>query len=106
MKKPYGELNTLTVKDIEVRIKNEYVEMVTRIVKGDNTEIIKDLLEKKESNSVNLFADMYVATYRIQRELNNIQHMINDRNDELNKLLDLYDKTMNLVVKKLDEDEY
>ncbi|GGH55802.1 hypothetical protein GCM10007358_17490 [Phocicoccus schoeneichii] len=32
--------------------------------------------------------------------------MFNDRNDELNKLLDLYEKTMNLVVKKLDEDEY
>lgn len=85
MKKPYGEFNTFTVKDIEVMIKNEYVEMVTRIVKGDNTEIIKDLLEKKESNFVNLFADMYVATYRIQHELNNIQQMINDRNDELNK---------------------
>ncbi len=106
MKKPYGEFNTFTVKDIEVMIKNEYVEMVTRIVKGDNTEIIKDLLEKKESNFVNLFADMYVATYRIQHELNNIQQMINDRNDELNKLLDLYDKTINLVVKKLNEDEY
>ena len=91
MKKPYGEFNTFTVKDIEVRIKNEYVEIVTRIVKGDNTEIIKDLLEKKESNSVNLFADMYVATYRIQRELNNTQRMISDRNDELNKLLDLYE---------------
>jgi len=97
MKKPYGEFNTFTVKDIEVMIKNEYVEMVTRIVKGDNTEIIKDLLEKKESNFVNLFADMYVATYRIQHELNNIQQIINDRNDELNKLLDLYDKTINLV---------
>src|SRR5699024_2621203 len=106
MKKPYGEFNTFTVKDIEVMIKNEYVEMVTRIVKGDNTEIIKDLLEKKESKFVNLFADMYVATYRIQHELNNIQQMISDRNDELNKLLDLYDKTMNLVVKKLNEDEY
>lgn len=106
MKKPYGEFNTFTVKDIEVMIQNEYVEMVTCIVKGDNTEIIKDLLEKKESNFVNLFADMYVATYRIQHELNNIQQMISDRNDELNKLLDLYDKTMNLVVKKLNEDEY
>ncbi|HIV74317.1 MAG TPA: hypothetical protein H9895_04460 [Candidatus Pseudogracilibacillus intestinigallinarum] len=105
MKKPYGEFNTFTVKDIEVRIKNEYNEFISRIIKGDNMEIIKDLLEKKESNFVNLFADMYVATYRIQHELNNIQRMINDRNDELNKLLDLYDKTMNLVVKKLDEDE-
>lgn len=105
MKKPYGEFNTFTVKDIEVMIQNEYVEMVTRIVKGDNTEIIKDLLEKKESNFVNLFADMYVATYRIQRELNNIQQMINDRNDELNKLLNLYDKTMNLVAQKMNEDE-
>lgn len=106
MKKPYGEFNTFTVKDIDVMIKNEYVEMVSRIVKGDNTEIIKDLLEKKESNFVNLFADMYVATYRIQHELNNIQQMINDRNDELNKLLDLYDKTMNLVVEKMNKDEY
>jgi|SRR5699024_3330632 len=97
MKKPYGEFNTFTVKDIEVMIKNEYVEMVTRIVKGDNTEIIKDLLEKRESNFVNLFADMYVATYRIQHELNNIQQMINDRNDELNTLLNLYDQTLKLV---------
>ena len=55
---------------------------------------------------MHLLADMYVAIYRIQHELNNILRMINDRNPELNKLLDLYDKTMNLVVKKLDEDEY
>lgn len=49
---------------------------------------------------------MYVATYRIQHELNNIQQIINDRNDELNKLLDLYDKTMNLVIHKMNKDEY
>src|SRR5699024_427716 len=104
--KPYGEFNTFTVKDIEVRIKNEYDELISRIIKDENMEIIKDLLEKKESNFVHLLADMYVATYRIQHELNNTQRMINDRNDELNKLLDLYDKTMNLVVHKMNEDEY
>ena len=106
MKKPYGEFNTFTVKDMEVRIKNEYDEFISRIIKGDNMEIIKDLLEKKESNFVHLLADMYVATYRIQHELNNIQRMISDRNDELNKLLDLYDKSMILVVHKMNEDEY
>lgn len=103
MKKPYGEFNTFTVKDIEVRIKNEYDEFISRIIKGDNMEIIKDLLEKKESNFVHLIADMYVATYRIQHELNNIQHMINDRNDELNKLLDLYDQTLKLVQQKFND---
>lgn len=100
MKKPYGEFNTFTVKDIEVRIKNEYNEFISRIIKCDNMEIIKDLLEKKESNFVNLLADMYVATYRIQYELNNIQQMINDRNDELNTLLNLYDQTLKLVQRR------
>lgn len=100
MKKPYGEFNTFTVKDIEVRIKNEYDELISRIIKGENMEIIKDLLEKKESNFVHLLADMYVATYRIQHELNNIQQMINDRNDELNTLLSLYDQTLKLVQRR------
>src|SRR5699024_9960272 len=105
MKKPYEEFNTFTVKDIEVRIKNEYDELISRIIKGENMEIIKDLLEKKESNFVHLLADMYVATYRIQHELNNIQQMINNRNDELNKLLDLYDQTLKLVQQKLNDYE-
>lgn len=32
--------------------------------------------------------------------------MNNDCNNKLSKLLDLYDKTINLVVHKMNEDEY
>lgn len=97
MKKPYKKITDKECPDLWVRYK-----LISRIIKGDHLDIINDLLEKKESDFVNLLANMYVATYRIQHELNNIQlqQMINDRNDELNKLLDLYNKTINLVARK------
>lgn len=47
MKKLYGEFNTFTIKDIEVRIKNEYNEFISRIIKGDNMDIIKTYWKKE-----------------------------------------------------------
>lgn len=106
MKKPYGEFNTFTADEIEAMIQNEFIAIAKSVINGDKDKIILDIIHKKESNFLHLFADMYVSTYKIQREINNLQRMIADRQDELNKLLDLYDQTLKLVQNKLNDEEY
>lgn len=106
MKKPYGEFNTFTVDEIEAMIQNEFIGIAKSVINGDKDKIILDIIHKKESNFLKLFADMYVSTYKIQREINNLQQMIADRQDELNKLLNLYDQTLKLVQQKLNDKEY
>lgn len=60
-------------------------------------EQIKSMIGHDLEKTIDLFADSYVATYRIQHDVRELQNVIAKQHDELRQALDLCVKCLKLV---------
>lgn len=106
MNKPYDEFKTFSEKDIEHVIEHELIDIIRNIIEGKNNEEILDMIKKENNKFITLFADSYVSLYRLRHELANTQQMILDRNNEINKILDLCNQSISIALSKKDDEEH
>lgn len=58
---------------------------------------IKCMVKHDKDKALELFADGYVAAYRIEHDIRQLYELLDKRNDELRQTLDLCRKCLTLV---------
>lgn len=106
MKKSSENLKSFTVKDVERLIENDIIEIVKSIVSGKDNKLILDMIKKPEINIIQILADAYVMLYKMESEIRTTQAMIKNRDEEMQKLLDLCNKSLSLALSNTNDEKY